>query len=72
MTAEAEVARFERNLREILGDLGLVVPEAWWHGTLAGYEDMRRMTALLHRPRPAENEPALVFLPTFEALPPGR
>lgn len=58
---EADTA-LERELDLLMRRQGIHLPEAYKAGVLAGYEDLRRMTALLRQPRPAESEPANVFL----------
>jgi len=51
----------ERELDLLMRRQGITVPEAYRAGVLAGYEDLRRMTAVLRQPRPAESEPSNVF-----------
>ncbi|MCP3102418.1 hypothetical protein LZ198_26450 [Myxococcus sp. K15C18031901] len=60
----------ERELDLLMRRQGLQVPTAYKAGVLAGYEDLRRMTAHLRQPRDAESEPANVF--QLDALLRGR
>ncbi len=52
----------EHELDLLMRRHGITVPPEYRTGVLAGYEDLQRMTALLRQPRPAESEPANVFL----------
>ncbi|MFJ9556048.1 hypothetical protein ACIRPH_19695 [Nocardiopsis sp. NPDC101807] len=40
---------------------GMPIRDSLRPGVLAGYRDLRRMCALLHTPRPADNEPAFAY-----------
>lgn len=53
--------RDEAELVAMAARAGMTIPDSLRPGVLAGYRDLRRMCALLHTPRPAENEPAFAY-----------
>jgi hypothetical protein len=56
-----EEAAIERELDMLIARIGAEVPADRKAGVIAGYKDMKRMTALLRQPRSAADEPANVY-----------
>jgi hypothetical protein len=53
MKSSAEHDATEREFDLIMARSGIVVPEAFRAGTLASYQDLRRLASLLRSPRAA-------------------
>jgi hypothetical protein len=53
--------RLERELDMLLAKAGANVPPHLKAGILAGYHDLKRMTAMVRQPRPAASEPSNTF-----------
>jgi hypothetical protein len=66
---DAEYA-LERELDMLLAKAGAVVPADRKAGIVAGYRDIKRLTALLRQPRTADAEPSNVFSLEPFVLPP--
>jgi hypothetical protein len=56
-----EEAAIERELNMLMARIGAEVPADRKAGVMAGYKDMKRMTALLRQPRSAADEPANIY-----------
>ena len=54
-------AYLERELDMLMVKAGAAVPADRKAGIIAGYRDMKRMTALLRQPRTAAAEPSNIF-----------
>jgi hypothetical protein len=63
-------AALEREFDMLMAKAGATVPADRRAGIIAGYRDMKRMTALLRQPRTAADEPSNTFsLKSFVASP---
>jgi hypothetical protein len=51
----------EREFDVLMAKAGATVPADRRAGLIAGYRDMKRMTALLRQPRAAADEPSNIF-----------
>jgi hypothetical protein len=51
----------ENEFDMLMARAGAVVPPDRRAGVVAGFEDLRRLTALLHQPRTAASEPSNIF-----------
>lgn len=51
----------ENEFDTLMARVGAVVPPDRKAGVVAGFEDLRRLTALLRQPRTASSEPSNVF-----------
>jgi hypothetical protein len=56
-----EDASLERELDMLMSKVGAAVPPDRKAGVVAGYRDMKRMTALLRQPRTAADEPSNIY-----------
>lgn len=54
-------AAIERELDLLMVRIGAEVPADRKAGIIAGYKDMKRMTALLRQPRSAADEPSNIY-----------
>jgi hypothetical protein len=54
-------AAVEREFDMLMAKAGAEIPEDRKAGVIAGYEDMKRMAALLRQPRTAADEPSNVY-----------
>jgi hypothetical protein len=61
VTTTDEEAAIERELDILMARIGAEVPADRKAGVIAGYKDMKRMTALLRQPRSAADEPANIY-----------
>jgi hypothetical protein len=60
MTTQDDAA-LERELDMLMAKAGATVPADRKAGIVAGYRDMKRMTALLRQPRTAAAEPSNIY-----------
>ncbi len=51
----------EREFDQLMARAGAVVPQDRRAGTIACYEDLKRMCALLRQPRSAASEPSNIY-----------
>jgi hypothetical protein len=61
MTHDTQVTDLQQELDILLRRAGLVVPEDRMDAILAGYADLKRLTALLRQPRTAAAEPSNIY-----------
>ena len=61
MATTDEKAAIERELDMLMARIGAEVPADRKAGVVASYKDMKRMTALLRRPRSAADEPSNIY-----------
>jgi hypothetical protein len=54
-------AALEAEFDVLMRRAGVDMPPNLRAGVVAGFKDLRRLTALLHRPRPAQNESSNIF-----------
>jgi hypothetical protein len=60
----------EREFDMLMAKAGATVPADRRAGLIAGYRDMKRMTALLRQPRAAADEPSNIYsLKSFVGIP---
>jgi hypothetical protein len=60
-TTEDADAAVERELDMLMARIGAEVPADRKAGLVAGYKEMKRMTALLRQPRSAATEPSNIY-----------
>jgi hypothetical protein len=51
----------EREFDMLMAKAGAVIPQDYRAGIIAGYGDMKRLTALLRQPRVAADEPSNIY-----------
>jgi hypothetical protein len=61
LSADDSDAAIEQEFDVLMAKAGAEVPTDLKAGVIAGYEDMKRMTALLRQPRTAADEPSNVY-----------
>ncbi len=61
MSKEDRDAAVEREFHMLMAKAGAGIPAERKVGVIAGYEDMKRMVALLRQPRTAADEPSNVY-----------